>query len=537
MGFFPMPDNEVEALATHLRLGAATDKAKDFTLLDPCAGRGDAIRILADSLHVPYRSVYMVELDKARGETCRRNMPGANVLAPCSLFSTLISHRAFSMALVNPPYDDELGGGGRDETTFIKEAYNLLCENGVIVLVAPLKIYLNNDIRCILDSHWKDTMLYRFSEPKYNEVVMIGRRRSSPLEDKDVYHRGRLKEMYGLDRYDRKYDYARSRYCGINDLRELPALGTIACDWKAGCPDLEQHKTIKVWDVPPSWRPSRFAKAGYLPEELIEEIGKSANNNLYRAAREPDIAEAPLPLAEGHVALLVTSGALDGLIEVPGHPELTHVMRGIARKVEKPNEEASSCSISEDGKSMKVREVYSEEQDTKIRAIDKSFRIFDFTLRPAKETRSRETDVQIEATDGSGTVVVPLIREGDSDYVMIDCGGGKQVRFCFDTGAEVCTIGTDQLKGVEYFATGRTTAMQGVGGHVSTCKEILIAEMSVEGLLARNVRCLVVEGTGSATANTLLGQNFLRLFDYAYSQRNATLSLTLAEKDDESEAA
>ncbi len=553
LAFYPIPTDEVDQLVKHLQLGPPTERAKEFHIIDPCAGQGVALKMIADALHIPYKNVYAVELDKGRGESVRANLPGANVLAPCSLFSTLISHRTFSLVYVNPPFDNQLGGGGRDETEFVKEAYTLLADNGVVVVVAPLTTFQGHDFRLFVDSHFKDCQLYRFNEPQYGEVVMFGRKRSSPLEESDVYHKGQLVSAYRLSRYGRDYDYARSRYKGVNDLKELPPIGTYALPWKDGSPAVappqpHQYVSIRpglrppptkppiVWDVPPSWKPSRFAKAGYLPEELIEEVNKSPNNDLFRAISDPPIQESPLPLERGHVAVLVTSGALDGLIEVPDFPHLNHVMRGIARKIEQPNEEASKAVLSEDGNSMRVTEVYSETMDTKIRAIDRSHKIYDFELKPVTSTKSREHEVNIEEADGEvGEVVIPLIREGDSDYIEILCGS-RMIKFCFDTGATSCHVSSADLKGVEYFATGRTALVSDAAGRTSTCKEIIIAEMTVCGLRAKNVRCLVGEPT-EGEIPALLGQNFLRMFDYHYSQSKGTLTLTIAKKEGEPEEA
>lgn len=531
--FYPMPEAEVDLLVKHLQLGPATERASEYYILDPCAGEGVAIKMIGEALHVPAKNIYAVELDKGRGEVIRQNLPGANVLAPCSLFSTLISHRSFSLVYVNPPFDDQLGGGGRDELQFLEESYSLLCDNGTLVLVAPLKTFQGQDFRTFLDSHFKDALLYRFADPKFGEVVCFARKRSSPLEEHMVYQKGALCTAYAMNRYGRNYDYQKSRYAGINALAELPALGTIACDWKDGHPG-EAHKFIWVWDVPPAWKPSRFNKADYLPEELNAAIMESPNNDLYRASIEPPIQESPLPLERGHVALLVTSGALDGLIEVPDHPALNHVMRGISRKVEYPNEEASKCVISEDGNSMRVTEVYSEQMDTKIRAVDKTFGIFTFGLEPSKSSKSREHTVDIEqATGDCGTVVIQLIKERNTDYIDIECGR-KTIRFVFDTGAETCSISADELKSglVDYFVTGRTiTMVDASGGHTPT-KEIIVATMSVAGMIAKNVRCVMVEPT-KGHVDCLLGQNFLRMFNYKYSQLRGTLELTIAKKEEE----
>ena len=49
--------------------------------------------------------------------------------------------------------------------------------------------------------------------------------------------------------------------------------------------------------------------------------------------------------------------------------------------------------------------------------------------------------------------------------------------------------------------------------------------MKVGELVAKNVRCVITEN-GCA----LLGQKFLKVFDYSYSQSRGELTLTMAKK-------
>ena len=81
-GFYPAAPEAVRAWAAHLRL---TDADKTC-LLDPCAGKGDAIKTLRDALGVPNRNVFAVELDAGRGQQLRDNLEGGIVLAPADSF-------------------------------------------------------------------------------------------------------------------------------------------------------------------------------------------------------------------------------------------------------------------------------------------------------------------------------------------------------------------------------------------------------------------------------------------------------------------
>ena len=158
-------------------------------------------------------------------------------------------------------------------------------------------------------------MLYRFPEPVFNEVVMIGRKRNTPLALAAYGESGFLETAYSLLDHYRSFDSDHGRYAGINSIHELPALGTVARVWQDGHPQQPPVRpmtkeddakwgddVVRVWEIPPSYRPSRFAKGMYTDEELIEVVLESPNNALYREIKEPPIQESPLPLAEGHIA-------------------------------------------------------------------------------------------------------------------------------------------------------------------------------------------------------------------------------------------
>ena len=57
---------------------------------------------------------------------------------------------------------------------------------------------------------------------------------------------------------------------------------------------------------------------------------------------------------------------------------------------------------------MRVTEVYSEQMDTKIRAIDGSFTIYTFGVEPRKvDGNTREYDMAIETVEGETRAPLP----------------------------------------------------------------------------------------------------------------------------------
>lgn len=283
-----------------------------------------------------------------------------------------------------------------------------------------------------------------------------------------------------------------------------------------------------MWEVHPAWRPSRFVKGMYTDQELIEVVTESPLNQLWRETKEPPIQESPLPLAEGHVALLVTSGALDGLLETPHG---NHVMRGIGRKREEFNEEASSTKISEDGKTCSVKEVYSETSDTKIRAVDKDHVIFTYTMEPRTiEGLERHYEMGIEPVEGcEGEDVVDVVRRNGVDHVTARLNDEIDVEFMLDTGAGGVMISGDTSSALQLMRTGDTMHCSDANGQTTELPRALINSLQIGRFVIKNLRCIVHDKHGPEF-DPLLGQTVLRLFNYTYNQSESTLTLSLANK-------
>jgi hypothetical protein len=54
------------------------------------------------------------------------------------LEATRITRHSLSLVYLNAPYDDEFGGGGREEVTFLRPAIDLLVPAGVLVMICPV---------------------------------------------------------------------------------------------------------------------------------------------------------------------------------------------------------------------------------------------------------------------------------------------------------------------------------------------------------------------------------------------------------------
>lgn len=375
MGFYPAPNEAIAELAKHLTLEAPPDKSAHY-ILDPCAGKGEAIATLADCLGIPYQQVHAIELDVERGEAVRARMPDAKVLSPCSFFSHFSPWHSYSLVYCNPPFADELGGGGREETAFIRDCHHILAEDGILVFVAPWQTIRNDSVMKHMDCHYKEAKLLRFPEMKYRECVYIGVKRHIPLTHDKAIHQYLHSNM--------QVGFYSSRY-------EMPdalcPLGTRDAVWYQG-EKVKEEEQLKQWQLPAVWKPHKFEKVGYVDGELEEDVEASPLNELFDEQPELPPLPPPLPLIEGHVGLQLAAGALNCLLELPNG--LTHLVKGVPSKIEYLNEEACEEKLSKDGKHVNVKTVYSQQPSVKVRALGLDGVIYTFEMNAGRGAKKKE---------------------------------------------------------------------------------------------------------------------------------------------------
>ena len=286
LNFFPAPEAALAGILKHL---AKMDSNRGFHLLDPCAGEGAAIQALAAGLGVPDTNVYAVELHAGRAATIKERMPEAQVLGPADFKATSIAPRSFGVVYCNPPFDGEFGRKGyREEYFFSKDAIRLVAENGVFVLIAPYGAVVGNKDFCeLLDCQLKDIAMWRFPDGhrNFNEMVLMGYRRPVPWTVEQSHSQGLLhKANFHWRTYGRAED--------------LPPLGEAQPrEWIDGRGSCYREDSVRVYLIPPSWKPSRFAKVGYTDEELEAAVNASSLNALLEYIDPPRPRRPPSPRA------------------------------------------------------------------------------------------------------------------------------------------------------------------------------------------------------------------------------------------------
>jgi predicted aspartyl protease len=124
-----------------------------------------------------------------------------------------------------------------------------------------------------------------------------------------------------------------------------------------------------------------------------------------------------------------------------------------------------------------------------------------------------------------------LHREGGVDYLDAMLNGKGSIRMVLDTGAEP-TMLPERLAGdLDLKPTGRTAPCAVANGKQIIGKIMIIPSLTVGQLTVRNVVCVVIPSRKENTP-PLLGQTFLRHFDYKYTQQTHRLELTKVEPDE-----
>ena len=193
-GFYPAHEQAIAQVVSFLH----APSAEPFTILDPCAGEGNAVRQFAELLNCPLDSTYAIELDESRAEALGRTLPDAHVLAPADFFGCRASRNSFSFVWLNPPFDYAYGGY-RMEEQFLWRATDWLMPGGVMALVCPENVVDEySEARRHFTTFYENCMIVPFPEAHrpFREVVVLGHKRIRPeVPRKDSSERQRWESV------------------------------------------------------------------------------------------------------------------------------------------------------------------------------------------------------------------------------------------------------------------------------------------------------------------------------------------------------
>lgn len=298
MGYFPTPSKVVNVLQTWLAFEPGGH------VLDPCCGQGQALETLTRDADV---TTYGIELDRHRADEAKAIL---DKVGKGAIEDARISNYTFGMLYLNPPYDHEKGERGaraRKELSFLRRTTQYLAMDGVLVYIIPLRQLAN--AAAFLDNRFDRITVRRFPDPEwdhYKQCVVFARR------------------IPGIRRGDDK---------GPDELT-ADDLEAMATGGQQDVPVLEPREwrdpsyTVPATDAPDLFRP------GYLdPQDVMAEL---QDGRLWDQVRERTVGlddvthHPPLPLHKGHLAIMLASGELDGVM---GWGDSLHLAKGHVKKI------------------------------------------------------------------------------------------------------------------------------------------------------------------------------------------------------------
>lgn len=298
LGYYPTDAKHIERITQ----GIAFPPGVITNVFDPCCGEGIALRALATGNNC---MTYGVEIDEARATEAQERL---HRVAVGSFFYSRISHEAFHVMLLNPPYLSVLGESGskaRHEKRFLVESYERLLYGGLLIYIIPY-YRLTSDIARILCDNFTDLSVYRFMGAefdRFHQIVVLGTRKQR--EDGS--------------------EQAAALMTSIEDHTRLPELSEL--------PAGRYAIPTKPVEVP------LFKGAVFNELELARQMAasKSLSKKLAKSALDNAERRPILPLNVGQVGLIGGSGLINGLAMCDN----PHIVKGRIVKVVSATEEVT----------------------------------------------------------------------------------------------------------------------------------------------------------------------------------------------------
>lgn len=297
-GFYPTPDKVCDLLKTKISF------ADGARLLDPCCGEGKTLSNLAQQALA--LTTYGIELDHQRAQRARSRL--TKVLWGDALTEMKISPHSFGLLYLNPPYDTAINQDGKSqrlEKQFLRRYLGTLQQGGYLVLIIPY--YILKHCAKPLARHFKIQVL-GFPEDDFQpfkQCIVVGRKQLLAPKEQAIQIESHLNDLAEMDP-----DEFMDSVFSLEDMAPIivPVTSKPLTNFTA-------NKTDPLEAIP------LVRKVGVL-KNLLEDLTPKKNTEI-----------RPLtPLENGHLALMLAGGYMNGAIEKDGRQL---VIKGVVRKSEK----------------------------------------------------------------------------------------------------------------------------------------------------------------------------------------------------------
>ncbi len=299
-GFYPTPDTVCELLKSKISF------EEGARLLDPCCGKGKTLSRLADG--VPNLTTYGIELDHQRAHAARSQL--TKVLWGDALTEMQVSPNVFGLLYLNPPYDDGVSDGARSqrlEVQFLRRYLGTMQQGGYLVLVIPY--YVLKHCAKPLARYFKVQVL---GFPKdefqdFRQCIVFGRKKLLVPKEEAEQTQAHLEELASME-----------PDVFLDEIQTLEHLAPVSITVPAPAKPLS---TFRARNIDPLEAIPLVRKAGIV-KNVLAELTPRKNNEI-----------RPLtPLENGHLALMLAGGYMNGAIEKDGRQL---IIKGVVHKSEK----------------------------------------------------------------------------------------------------------------------------------------------------------------------------------------------------------
>jgi len=283
MGYYPTPP----VVVNHIKKGISLSGEGTYRFLDTCSGEGEALGLLASGLG-PGVETYGVELDETRVKKSAQRLN--RVVWGDALTELRVSIRAFSLLWLNPPYDWDSGGGSRLEARFLDAHLKYLMPKGWLIFIIP-HVALKS-VKASL-SRLGNLQIYAFPDPEYGvfkQLVVVGQKTPTSKSDEKL---AMIEEIAWLSPADA---------------------------WERLPKTLDIPKGALVLHPSPQGRVT-FASERSDMEKAAELAAKSPlwkDFAVITAAKTLQNIRPLAPLRQGHLAILLAGGLMNGEVESNG---------------------------------------------------------------------------------------------------------------------------------------------------------------------------------------------------------------------------
>lgn len=285
MGYYPTPILSLRYIADRIGVAALSK----VHCLDPCCGEGSAIRYVKEVSAGGRAVVWGVELDADRA--AKAVVTGLNVEQGSIYEARINPLESMGLLYLNPPYSTD--DGERLEMQFLRYSVKWLAPSGVMVFIVPEHIFEKRSNRDWIGQHFMGIRVYRLNSadyPVFRQVVLFAIKRVKRVEDGEVIN-------------PPPYSY----------IEESP---------------------METYLIPETAGPSVFQVGDSVSDKEIDEHASFTREKLegiYKFSHEVKKISPLLPLKNGHLIALLSSGVLNG--EVKRNSEHI-VLKGFSDRIE-----------------------------------------------------------------------------------------------------------------------------------------------------------------------------------------------------------